>query len=805
MSGITLDNLRSLDANKSYYIANSTGQIKEAGLWQKFKCFVGVGDGRDKVQKLIDQVKVSLLTASGETDNAALSTDIENYEDNHNWSFAASGRSLAEIANRFAAANADRIASASAREISEERIKTLVKETVRPCLLREDWPEDAVRYLDRAVQPLIDHPPMKAAAGGRRVLDETAFDNQLKDLLDNASTDLIHIAKDARLGMPRFDEAYLDHVFATFYDENGARNDKTEADLRPALDVRLETAREEAGDRPNGIDEAAYRTLARTAIEACGKDVDALNRVLKYTRRILVTDGGQTRSPEKVREYVAGICDNFAELRVAAKGNPAAFRAGLKALGGLRGKPLSRGMVTKIAELANSVELKFVGKLGPGSKGYEIHKALMELDDAFYHMLYGRLRLCDQMDGQDDLPQGRMLAFGFLLGRFSPDVLRNIDAALETPAASRLQQVYFGILSGQGVPDNAGDISDGLYRMIAERSASMNNDIAFLKGAVDNMIGRPASPIDSAKGEHLGYEDVGGDKIYMDLMEKMKQVAKDDRREYLANRAVKGDGPAAAAVRELFSAQLDEFPRAPDTTFRMRFTNCVRPLHSLATLTAAQKVEKGLVKDTGFAKAIADGKLEVELKGGGKLSADPDEALEQLARHVAGRDDATFATLDPSARRTVAVIAGALGDKAMKSLSDGVALAFDPAGDKPALALAGGSEKIRVSVDARDATLLDMTIETERTGASLRVGAQSFVLGPGSAIKTKYTFTIDGPGKRTLDNDVDLDAFDGTQAEEIATAPGSVPDRAKRVKEVLGGTCMLGCGGGAVKADFVLN
>ena len=111
MSGITLDTLRSLDANKSYYIANSTGQIKEAGLWQKFKCFVGVGDGRDKVQKLIDQVKVSLLTASGETDNAALSTDIENYEDNHNWSFAASGRSLAEIANRFAAANADRIRS----------------------------------------------------------------------------------------------------------------------------------------------------------------------------------------------------------------------------------------------------------------------------------------------------------------------------------------------------------------------------------------------------------------------------------------------------------------------------------------------------------------------------------------------------------------------------------------------------------------------------------------------------------------------------------------------------------------------
>ena len=48
---LNLNTIRSLDANKTYYIANSTGQIKEAGAWQKFKCFLGVGDARDKVQK----------------------------------------------------------------------------------------------------------------------------------------------------------------------------------------------------------------------------------------------------------------------------------------------------------------------------------------------------------------------------------------------------------------------------------------------------------------------------------------------------------------------------------------------------------------------------------------------------------------------------------------------------------------------------------------------------------------------------------------------------------------------------------
>ena len=42
MSNITLDTIRSLDASKTYYLANSTGQIKEAGAWQRFKCYFGI-------------------------------------------------------------------------------------------------------------------------------------------------------------------------------------------------------------------------------------------------------------------------------------------------------------------------------------------------------------------------------------------------------------------------------------------------------------------------------------------------------------------------------------------------------------------------------------------------------------------------------------------------------------------------------------------------------------------------------------------------------------------------------------------
>ena len=122
MSNITLDTIRSLDANKSYYLANSTGQIKEAGAWQNFKCYFGIGDARQKVQKLIDQVKVALLAASHESDNAALAADIKSYDDDRYIDDSASGRALADIANRFAVANADKIASTEAGGIAAKRI-----------------------------------------------------------------------------------------------------------------------------------------------------------------------------------------------------------------------------------------------------------------------------------------------------------------------------------------------------------------------------------------------------------------------------------------------------------------------------------------------------------------------------------------------------------------------------------------------------------------------------------------------------------------------------------------------------------
>ena len=805
MSNITLDTIRSLDANKTYYLANSTGQIKEAGAWQKFKCFLGLGDARDKVQKLVDGVKVALLKASGESDNAALTAAIEEYEGNHNWLFSASGGSLAGIASRFAVANADKIASASAKAIAGKSITALVKNSVRACLRREDWPADAVRYLERAAKPLVDHPPMRDAGGGRRVLDEAAFETQLKALLDGASNDLVHVATSARLGMTCFDKIYLDHVFATFYDENGVRNERTADDLRPAVDVRREKWIEAAGERPNTSDERQYSALVHVALMACGKDADALDRVFKYLRRILIGDGGQARSPVAVRGYVEGIKKNFEELREAAPASKAALRAALAGLGALPSKPMPAGIIAKIAELARTIDLgPVVDKLGPGSGSRDIHAAVYQ-----YYRAIDRITHevgADMIwDGQDDLAQGRQLIGAFLLERFPPEILRNIDAALETPLAAGLQQTYFDLsMDADGVPE-AGDLPLDLLQMTSKVAGTASTFINSFKATVDAMLALPRSPIQANKANQVDAEDIDARRIFHEFRKDAEDYARESRRNYLAKMAVHGNGPAAAPVRELLSTHLEEFPAGPRAIMRTRFTSVVRPLHSLAALSDAKKVAKGQLKDTGFAQAIADGRLEVEFEDGGKLSSDPDEALDQLARLVAGREDAAFAALDPTVRRKVALIAGLLGDKAMKAISDGVGLALDPAGGKPALAIAGGGEKRRVKIECPRGTYLRMNIETERTGVNVRTGSSSYLLGPGSVVKTHYGFLIGIGRMKKFEEGLDLDTFDGTKAEEVASNPRNVPDRAERVKEIIGADYVLGENVDAVDVEFTLN
>ena len=116
------ESILTLDANKTYYIANSTGEIKEAGLWQKFKCFFGVGDGRAKVQRLAEQVKAALLADGALESENTLNEEIGRLD----LTSSISGAALKAIATRFRADNANNVAKADVGRIIETKVKDFV-------------------------------------------------------------------------------------------------------------------------------------------------------------------------------------------------------------------------------------------------------------------------------------------------------------------------------------------------------------------------------------------------------------------------------------------------------------------------------------------------------------------------------------------------------------------------------------------------------------------------------------------------------------------------------------------------------
>ena len=125
---IDSQSLLTLKADKTYYIANSTGEIKEASFWQKFKCWTGFGDGRAKVRLLAEQVKAALLADGGVQNEATLDQEMSQLNLNQ----SLSGADLKRIATRFRADHSVNVAKADAGRFATAQAETYVDNLLNP-------------------------------------------------------------------------------------------------------------------------------------------------------------------------------------------------------------------------------------------------------------------------------------------------------------------------------------------------------------------------------------------------------------------------------------------------------------------------------------------------------------------------------------------------------------------------------------------------------------------------------------------------------------------------------------------------
>ena len=94
---IDTSTLLRLDPNKSYYLSNTTGEIKEAGVIQWLRCKLGIGGGRAKAAALAERVKSALLAEASINNDFVLEDQISRLDTKQ----SLSGSRLRTIASRF--------------------------------------------------------------------------------------------------------------------------------------------------------------------------------------------------------------------------------------------------------------------------------------------------------------------------------------------------------------------------------------------------------------------------------------------------------------------------------------------------------------------------------------------------------------------------------------------------------------------------------------------------------------------------------------------------------------------------------
>ena len=684
---ISLDTIRSLDTKKSYYVTNSTGEIKEATGWQKFKCFLGVGDGRAKAAKVADAVKNALLDASGKITDTTLDAGIKSLESRRSRFFSVSGRDIAQLAATFTAANEADIARVKAGQLARQPLFKSV-DNVRSCLRLESGNlDDIMAVLKKAAKPLIDDPPMKTDGGGRRIIDEEAFEKELAKVLEDAEEAIVDVSKAGPGGRARFDDVVRDAMFATLYGPDGKRNDKTVADMPSISELRFNKVMNNViTHKPTQVTNDEFAALVRTLINECGEDPDMLNAIEYEARRFLVTGDAKVRSTQDITNRVASYKANMCKLMAVAGGNHISLNAAHMHAKGFSGLVLPDGAYPKVMEEVNAVDLTPFMGLDADSDFMAIHNMVLELNKAVRNIL-ANSGILNKLDGQDETTPFRRFLQNMLISRLSKADLRGISAALSTPIAAKLDKLYLDCGS-QKVKLPKNNLPKGVNIEVVTQFNTLAGYIDEFKEIVEKALGRETvTPIDLKNAKLVKEEDFYAGNILDSVQKDSAEFVAAKREEFL-NGVVTGKSEVAQKIRGLFGDMIGPAPHAPSNEAYGQISLNTKRIMNHSVISEAKKIMRGDISNSIFAQDINRG-IDVTLDGVGKLSKDLNTALDQIAHFVTGNANARFDTLDPTAKKKAAIVIGTIGQESEKAIVSGGGYALDPKGDDPAIAFVG--------------------------------------------------------------------------------------------------------------------
>ena len=451
---LNIDNIRKLDGNKAYYLSDTTGQIKEAGLWQRFKCWIGVQSALFKVSNLVDAVKTTIMKESPNVRIADIDADIR---ENINLNASVKGSALKDLVNRFSVADE----KTSIRNKAKSMAQVTIGEALHD-LRGKQPPVGAIKALDMVFThamkaPLSGNLPVMIEEGKPMKLNTLKFVNSsLKPVQKSVADLLVAISQDERLGRQPIDEPFARHIIATLFNPDGTRNEKTIDDLKTHAQVRADFAFHIGEDLVNNRPHIVHGMLLEKGIDPtahvekllgfCEGDRDLEDIVLEIAPALCFNSNNVFRTEEAVKNKIAAIKNNLDELRALGKTTP---QGGIQpvfkfALANLDGVAFPPGMLTRIVEEIKHVPIDALGKINGISPAEDIHQAIEQVRAAVDRVIRNvNVEKCFMDNGEDEVggPHSiatRIATQAFLIGRFDKMTQKRIANALKGSETAKM-------------------------------------------------------------------------------------------------------------------------------------------------------------------------------------------------------------------------------------------------------------------------------------------------------------------------------------------------------------------------------
>lgn len=296
--------------------------------------------------------------------------------------------------------------------------------------------------------------------------------------------------------------------------------------------------------------------LVSTAVNAAVSDQDALELVVACAKDI-VKGGVSLRSEEQVKDRVAGIVANVAELKAVAKGNQAVVRAGLDFLESMCGKPLPPGMIETFVRTTMKQSIGAIKALAADSDGIDLHKAVVQMFDNF--LKAGEAANATSVTGREGDVKTRFRDFSvqLMMIRLGDGLLPGIKTLLESKGA--VLNSFYGDIAGDDMrfegtdpvvreymkqpAENYINMIESFYTELQVRQGTVAGDVKTLPVVRNPNYRNP---------DGAGYVDIDAAEVAEDIRDnRAEQLMRQDRKFYLESRVV-AKGRGADALRRVF-------------------------------------------------------------------------------------------------------------------------------------------------------------------------------------------------------------------------------------------------------------